>query len=212
MVQKSLLIRADASLEIGTGHVMRCLALAQAWKDTGGSVSWVSAELPDNLQRRLAQESIDLSLLSTERGRLEDAGKTAEKADSVDAEWAVLDGYTFNHAYQTAVRKSGLKVLVLDDNGETGPWNCDAILNQNLHAKEIDYSSVPAGCQLLLGTSFCLLRRELRDALKQHTPAQDQEREVRLLLMMGGGDPDNVTGRILDLLSQFQTEKNFFTD
>lgn len=207
MVNISLLIRADAGIESGTGHAMRCLSLAQEWVDAGGLVVWVAASLPVSLQSRLLQEKIKLHLINKNIASQRDADMTATLARDASCEWVVLDGYHFKSSYQSQVRNKGFKVLVIDDNGETGPWNCDAIVNQNLHAKGVDYSGTPARCQLLLGTSFVLLRREIRAALKSHVPPTDYSQELRLLILMGGSDHGNITSRILERLQTLKVNR-----
>ncbi|MEO6054534.1 MAG: UDP-2,4-diacetamido-2,4,6-trideoxy-beta-L-altropyranose hydrolase [Chthoniobacterales bacterium] len=202
---KSLLIRADASREIGTGHVMRCLAMAQAWKDRGGFAHFACAELPDTLRRRLAEESFTVHSLTTQCGTTADAEVTSRLAREVGAEWIVVDGYCFNRAFQSVLHASGRKVLVLDDNGETGPWGCDAILNQNTHASTIDYGDRLDGCTLLRGSRYALLRREFQPALRDHFPARDQADGLRLLILMGGSDAENITCQLLSILKKLQS-------
>ena len=76
-----MLIRADATLQMGTGHVMRCLALAQAWQDAnGGAVTFLSAPLPPALESRLRGEGMAVAALTAEPGSEADASETARHA------------------------------------------------------------------------------------------------------------------------------------
>ena len=71
----NLAIRVDASRQIGTGHVMRCLALAQAWQDAGGDVIFIMTSPPD-LEARLKSEEIEVIYIPTQTGSIEDARET----------------------------------------------------------------------------------------------------------------------------------------
>lgn len=195
-----LMIRADASSEIGTGHVMRMIALAQAWQDRGGTPVTATACCPDSLKQRLASEHIGhVQLNDVEMGSLADATETAKLAIELDADWIVLDGYHFDIEYQRAIRSTtGRKLLVVDD-CEANKLRCaDAILNQNIYADELDYQSEVPGCVNLLGLKYVLLRREFTQSV---TAARSERHQVqRVLVTLGGGDPDNVTAKVLKLL------------
>src|SRR4051812_5119051 len=116
----SLLIRADGGREIGTGHLMRCLALAQAWQDAGGAVQFVTPPGLQGIHSRLISEGMDVTCLEAPAGSTEDAQTTASLAMDSGAEWAVVDGYAFGEAYQVTLREAGLRVLMLDDYGHAG--------------------------------------------------------------------------------------------
>ena len=79
-MKKSLLIRADANAQIGAGHTMRCLALAQGWQDAGGSVTFVTATNEPFITSRLEKEGMRVLLTSVERGSFDDAMQTARLA------------------------------------------------------------------------------------------------------------------------------------
>lgn len=197
-----LLLRADASSAIGTGHVMRCLALAQAWTERGGGASFTSAECAAPLVERLASEGFALHALDARAGSAEDARATIRLARKRGARWIALDGYHFGAPYQAHLRAAGLRVLLFDDEARAVAYEADLLLNQNLHAAERDYGWRCGSARLLLGSQYALLRREFRRGARPHddVPARAQ----RLLVTLGGADPSNVTERVLRALARLR--------
>ena len=197
-VSSTLLIRCDASVAMGTGHAMRCLALAQAWQDAGGNVSFVMAEAPRSIEVRLGIEGADVVRLPALPGSAEDSARTCDLARQKKAEWVVVDGYQFGSVYQSAIRDAGLKLLFIDDDGAAPPYSADVVLNQNLHAREELYRERAPHTRLLLGTRYILLRREFTFWRKRKFEIASRAR--RILVTMGGSDPENVTEQILKIL------------
>ncbi|MGA7930415.1 MAG: hypothetical protein WCA20_31015, partial [Candidatus Sulfotelmatobacter sp.] len=117
MGEATLLIRADASVGVGTGHVMRCFALAQAWQDSGGHCIFAMAESTPAVERRLREKGMKVEQLTAGVGTAEDAKQTGHLADKENAVWIVVDGYQFRSAYQSAIKAAGFKLLFVDDNG-----------------------------------------------------------------------------------------------
>ncbi|MCS7071094.1 MAG: UDP-2,4-diacetamido-2,4,6-trideoxy-beta-L-altropyranose hydrolase [Anaerolinea sp.] len=196
-MDKWLAIRADASSEIGSGHIMRCLALAQAWQDRGGTVTFICAQLGEALCTRLEAEKMSIQIIDAAIASPEDALQTRQIIDMLDPAWLILDGYQFDLTYQRHVR-SGRNTLMLDDTGHLDGYDVTAILNQNPTAHEDLYRGKAPGVDLLLGPRYALLRREF-------TPYRTWRRvhpeiATRLLVTLGGADPDNATERIIAAL------------
>lgn len=194
---KTLVFRADASSRIGAGHVMRCLALAQAWQDAGGRAVYAMAMESPELAARLQGEGIEVVPLSVPPGGPEDAAATTQLALARKADWVVLDGYHFNGEYQRAVKRSGLKLLALDDYGHAEHYWADVVLNQDLNAEEALYCRREPYTRLLLGTRYVLLRREFRAAGRPELRIPD--RAGRVLVTLGGADPQNLTAAVAEI-------------
>jgi UDP-2,4-diacetamido-2,4,6-trideoxy-beta-L-altropyranose hydrolase len=195
-----LLVRCDASVAIGTGHAMRCLALAQAWQDAGGRAVFGMVQATPAVEERLQRENIGVVRPKAEPGSADDAQQTAALARENQAFWVVVDGYCFGADYQAALKRAGLKVLFLDDNGHAGHYSADIVLNQNAHASERLYSNREESTRLLLGTRFVMLRREFTSwrGWQREIPA----RARRILVTMGGSDPDNLTLTAIEAIRQ----------
>ena len=140
-----LLLRADCTSQTGTGHVMRCLALAQACLDAGGKPFLLARELPSLLAERLAAEGIEIVDLATG-----EASETIREAHRLGAKWIVLDGYHFAPQYPGALRQAGFSVLMIDDMGGLHSCEVDAVLNQNFHADVSLYKACATSTRLLL--------------------------------------------------------------
>jgi UDP-2,4-diacetamido-2,4,6-trideoxy-beta-L-altropyranose hydrolase len=193
-----LLIRADASPEIGTGHVMRCLALAEQWGYCGGQVILASALLPASLAERAGKVGATVCRLSATPGSDDDARETARLAQDQQAAWVMADGYHFDAQFQRKVKAAGNRVLWVDDFGHAGEYCADLVLNQNLGAVPALYPGITSSTQLLLSSPFVLLRR---DFLKwQNWPRPIPERARRILVTLGGSDRDKVTLKVIEAL------------
>jgi len=194
----TLLIRADASPSIGTGHIMRCLALAQAWQEysQGSPVVFVTADNVPALEARLVDEGILIEHLSAARGSTEDALDTARLAHAHAAEWIVADGYQFDAEYQCSLKQHGFRLLSVDDYGHAAHYCCDLLLNQNISAQEGWYGSRGPYTKLLLGTGYALLRREF--LARRSWTREISPKARRILVTMGGADPAEATERALD--------------
>jgi UDP-2,4-diacetamido-2,4,6-trideoxy-beta-L-altropyranose hydrolase len=192
-----LLVRADASSFIGSGHAMRCLALAKAWQNAGGIVFWLMAESIPAIEERIAREGCRFAKTNAESGSLADAEKTVEEARHAGAAWLVVDGYRFFPDYIRTLQGAGLRVLFLDDDGRFDSYPADTVLNQNISASVAMYGKKESSTRLLLGSDYVLLRPEF--------VAEPQTRNhplvgTRVLITMGGSDPENVTAKVLQAL------------
>lgn len=189
---ETLIIRADASREIGTGHVMRCLALAQAWRKLGGQTHFVCASIPEKLQERLKTESFGVAHISKPANSHEDAEFTADLARSVNATWVVVDGYHFTDNYRDALTSYGFAVCAIDDFGDV--QRAGLIVNQNLFASPRMYNDGKDTSSVrLLGSRYTLLRQEFTNAF----PRERQYGCPNVLVTCGGTDPTNSTEKVL---------------
>ena len=196
---KSLFIRADASARMGSGHLMRCLALAQGWKAPGRQATFITACESDGLRQRLSDEGFQVVTLEQPYPDPADWKATSQVLVTQPNAWVALDGYHFDETYQQRVKETGHRLLVIDDMAHLKHYDADIILNQNLHAKQLDYSCEPY-TQLLLGTQYVLLRREFLQWQGWKREIAEVARKV--LITLGGGDPDNVTLKVIQALHQ----------
>ena len=198
------MIRADASARIGTGHVMRCLALAQAWQDAIGNVVLAMAMESPAIEARLRLEGINVVHLSATPGSDEDAYRTCDLAERENAAFIVVDGYHFNSRYQMLIKGSGRRLLFIDDYGHADRYYADLVLNQNIYSNEGIYKKREPYTRLLLGTSYVLLRREFWTwrGWKRNI----NKTASKVLVTLGGSDPENFTYKVMRSLQQLDTE------
>ncbi|HAJ27438.1 MAG TPA: UDP-2,4-diacetamido-2,4,6-trideoxy-beta-L-altropyranose hydrolase [Syntrophus sp. (in: bacteria)] len=192
-----LYIRADADGKIGTGHIMRCIALAQAWKDHGGEVTFISHCEGEALRERISKEGFQFIAVNAPHPHSDDLSTTLGYLKCHSPIWLVLDGYHFTPEYQKAIRDEGIRLLVIDDMNHLSYYHADILLNQNINAPDLKYHC-DEDTTLLFGTRYVLLRREF---LKY----QDFKRQItvqarNILVTLGGADPENVTLKVIEAL------------
>ena len=193
-----LIVRADASVAIGAGHVMRCLALAQAWQEQGGTVLFAMKSVPSLLRARLEQEQIMVRMFRSVTDSNEDAIDLIHLAEAHQTAWVVIDGYAFDRRYQEIVTSTNFKVLWVDDGGQLERCGADILLNPIPGGVSQHYSQVSATTECLIGPRYALLRREFLQGPSRRRSHAETAR--RLLVTFGGGDVDNVTMKALQAL------------
>nr|WP_255783399.1 UDP-2,4-diacetamido-2,4,6-trideoxy-beta-L-altropyranose hydrolase [Oceanobacillus alkalisoli] len=202
---RKLVIRADASNAIGTGHIMRCLSIGQTWKDYGGDVYYIVNELPLSLENRLIKENINvLKIPTTTLGSISDAEETIRKFKEVNGEVLIIDGYNFLGSYQEKIMNSGIKSIVIDDHHYSDFYCTNVILNKGLNAKNIKYK-INTEAKLLLGPDYTTLRREF---LKYNRIRNIPEKAKEILITFGGSDPKDITSRALKSLVEITEDIN----
>lgn len=210
--------RADASLQIGSGHVMRCLTLASALRESGATCVFVCREHAGNLLGLIRQqgfeaiglplpEGVDSRSRNPSTSRLahadwlgnswqRDAEQTLAALDGKLADWLVVDHYALDCAWEEALRPACRRLLAIDDLADRD-HRCDLVLDQNLVAQmeERYRDRVPPSCRQLLGPRFALLQPHYA-ALHARVPPR--EGSVRCALVyFGGADNANLTGKTI---------------
>jgi UDP-2,4-diacetamido-2,4,6-trideoxy-beta-L-altropyranose hydrolase len=190
----TLFIRVDVGVVVGAGHLMRCLALAEVWRGRGGDVVMAVPDgLSNGLRDRVASVGCDVFTVpeeSSTEGWLSEAGRR-------DAAWLVLDGYDFGPDVMGRARRSGLPVLVLDDDARQDRYPVSMVLNQNLHARAEAYTR-KTEARLLLGPRHALIRSEFRGWSNWKRDIPSCARNV--LVTLGGADPGGHTERVIQAL------------
>lgn len=199
MKRSVLLIRADASLAIGIGHVMRCMALAEAWQEAGGTSGLAAAELPQELLPRVTAGEVALSRIDAAPGCREDAAQTVARAQRLKADWVAIDGDRFGSDFLEKVRAAGIRVLLIDDFANRESFPADLIVNPNFGDDAEPYRKRGATARLLIGSPYILLRREFKQTVKTR---QIRQPGNRILVTLGGSDPENLTPAIVNALAR----------
>jgi UDP-2,4-diacetamido-2,4,6-trideoxy-beta-L-altropyranose hydrolase len=196
---KTLLIRADGSEQIGLGHLMRCLAIAQGYIQEGGQVALLTKLNLISVKESLIQSGVDVIHLGVQAGGESDISETLDQADRLGAEWILLDGYHFQAAFHHALKRGGKRVLLMDDHGTLDSYSADLILNQNINADANMYLPKLSAGRLLLGCQYSCLRSEFtRWVGWKRSPIGTVK---KVMITLGGGDADNVTLKVLRALS-----------
>ena len=193
-----LVLRADATASSGTGHLMRVLALAQAWRDRGGRGRWLVAAGPETLLAQIEREGIPLDRLSIEVGADADAACVRDALMRDSSAIAVLDGEGFDDGYLDALAGVSRRVLLIDDMAERPRYPVGFVLNQNAHADRAQYPADSTG-RFLLGLRYVLLRREF---VSSPPPRTIPTVARHLLVTFGGADPTRMTARTIAALGR----------
>ena len=209
--------RVDASSQIGTGHFMRCLTLADELKRQSADICFLSRNLPAHFSEMLVVKGIEYIPLANDGiadsidelahacwlgvSQAQDAKASVKALSGHLFDWMVVDHYALDMRWESLVRQSVKKIMVIDDLSDRH-HDCDVLLDQNYFADmEARYKSkVPAHCQLLLGPHYALLREEFR-ALREQVKVRNGKVE-KVLLFFGGVDENNYTLQAIEALTE----------
>lgn len=210
----NIVVRVDASRDIGTGHVVRCRTLADELRRRGASVSFVMRAHRGHLAEAVRAAGFPVSLLPPPAAGVAgaegpydawlgaaasaDAAETIATLGSARPDWLIVDHYAVPAAWEERLRGHVGRLLAIDDLGR--PHAADVLLDQNYSAdSEGRYRDAAlAGMRRLLGPRYALLQPAYAAARAAAVPRRDAVR--RIVLFFGGADPGNVTGLALAAL------------
>lgn len=220
----NILFRVDASLHIGNGHVMRCLTLADAMKQEGVSCTFICREHKGNMLALIQHKGHNTLVLPSSTANIspsatpshqeyltwlgttpaEDARQTitALQSQTLDKPtWLIVDHYALDSEWESTLRPYCQTIMVIDDLADR-QHDCDLLLDQTFGRDERDYQPlVPEHCTILTGSYYALLRPEFAEWREYSMQRRLEPQLKQLLITLGGVDKHNVTGKVLDALS-----------
>lgn len=219
-----VIFRVDASLQIGTGHVIRCLTLAQALKENNLSSAFICRKHQGNLIEKIRSYGFEVRELQVLK-KTESDNKlfhshwlgTTQQQDANDCinilkeekvDWLIIDHYALDQQWQRRLKPFYKKLMVIDDLADRKHY-CDILLDQTFARQKEDYFElVQKNCILLLCSKYALIRPEFSKWRIYSLNRRIKPEFNQLLINMGGVDVNNVTATILDELVKCNLPKN----
>lgn len=216
----NVVFRVDASVQIGTGHVMRCLTLAEELRKQGHQCRFICRPHGGHLGEFIQSRDFVLDMLDYPATAIpvdaphttahaawlgvswqQDAEQTASQLVGSRTDWLVIDHYALDAAWEREIAPLVDRILTIDDIADR-PHECHALLDQNLGRQPQDYDGlVPRTTTRLTGPCYALLRPEFLDWREQSLARRQHAELKRILISLGGVDRTNVTGRVLKALT-----------
>ncbi|MFX4261971.1 UDP-2,4-diacetamido-2,4,6-trideoxy-beta-L-altropyranose hydrolase [Pelotomaculum propionicicum] len=211
-----VVFRVDSSVDMGTGHMMRCLTLADELCENSAGISFICRLLPGNICEFVEQKGYVVHRLpghgqllnsETEYTRSTHNTGVSWQVDAMEtevilkkdypADWLIVDNYDLDRQWESQIRPYVKKIMVIDDLADR-PHDCDLLLDQNLYDNiQSRYNGlVPDSCQTFLGPKHALLRKEFNEARKKQRKRDGKVR--RIFIFFGGSDPTNETAKALE--------------
>ena len=206
--------RTDASLEIGNGHVMRCLTLADALQRNGAQCRFICRAHAGHLMEQISQLGHEVVALPAPEFTIgtaqdsdysvwlgaewqDDADATRDALNGVRPDWLIVDHYSLDIAWEQMLRAHCKKLMVIDDLANRD-HDCEMLLDQNLGRQGSDYGKhVPPKCRLMIGPRYALLKPGFFTLRAESLARRETPQLKTILVAMGGVDRTDVTSRVL---------------
>ena len=218
MKRNKIFIRVDSGIEIGAGHAMRCLSLAQALKKMNFELCFISKKTGGNISKLFTDKGFRVYYIQDNNSKLKkreivknDATQTAKIIikHQTKSSWILVDHYDLDFQWEKSLRKYVNKIIVIDDLARK--HDSDLLLDQNYNENlKTRYNQlVPRKCVKLLGPKYALLRNEFSILRKMVKPRKNFK---SILISFGGSDPTNETGKVLSAIKILKTKKQFLKE
>lgn len=219
---QTVAIRVDASMSMGTGHVVRCLTLADMLRTRGVRCHFVCREHPGHMINAIRQRGFEVTELQAGASGFQsapaadvplpehagwlgcdwqtDAEQTLRASEAIKPDLLVVDHYAVDFRWENVLRSIVPSIMVVDDLADRR-HACDFLLDQNWFDGDMRSryrGLVPEHCLLMLGPGFALLKPEYA-ILRSLMPPRDGEIR-RVLVFMGGSDPADTTSTVMEAL------------
>lgn len=218
---EQVVIRVDSSLLIGTGHVMRCLTLADSLQNQGATVWFICKTQKGDLIEQIESRGYHVyALASNHPHPHEDSGERlphshwlqgTQQHDAlvcnaivrdIQPDWLIVDHYGLDYRWQSAVKSNCKRLMVIDDLADRKHC-CDLLLDQTYGRRKSDYAGlVPETAIVLLGAEYALLRPEFLQWRQFSLLRRAKPQLARLLVNLGGADPFNKTADVLTQMAK----------
>lgn len=216
-----VIFRVDASIEMGTGHVMRCLTLANELSDKGAEITFITRKHNGNIDDAITKGGHKIFSLSVPTDTYQereddvahaswlgvpweqDARETGNAIGTSRPDWLIMDHYGIDARWHKELRNQAEQIMVIDDLADR-PLDCDMLLDQTIGRKEEDYRQwVPLSCRMMLGSRYALLRPRFAELRPRAIEKRKNFNGInRILVSMGGVDAENVTATVLSGISK----------
>ena len=212
-----IVIRTDASQKLGSGHIMRCLTLAENLRNLGITIEFITRNHPGNLSEQVERKGFKVhSLINIDKTQsqtnlikqekllgvkqLTVSNATVQILANRRPDWIIVDHYSLDYRWEEKVRPYTKKIMVIDDLANR-KHNCDLLLDQNYIYDQTRYDQLLLTDTIkLLGPKYALLRKDFIKNRKNHN--QNNFIIKNVFVFFGGTDFDNLTIMSLKALSQ----------
>ena len=213
------MFRVDSSTLIGSGHLLRCLTLARAFRKEGAIVLFVCRNLNGNSIKQITDNGFKVEILSCDEVGIvsfknqtdypswlgvtleKDAEQSKAILSNYKPDLLVVDHYGLDSSWETKVMHLCKKLLVIDDLANRHHV-CDFLVDQNLGRLVSHYQNlVPRKCQILVGPKYAMLRDEFIQHRNYSIRRRKNPKLKSILISMGGVDRLNTTRNVLFGLS-----------
>ena len=212
-----IVFRCDASIQIGSGHVMRCLTLADELSRQGAESFFICRQHDGSLIEILQQRGYQVYTLPLEHGLVieseskatlahadwlastqhRDAELSISIVKAIQPDWLIVDHYALDESWEKRLKPYCKKLMVIDDLADR-KHDCDILLDQNFGRDPQDYAAyVNEDCELLCGSNYALLRPEFAEWRSYSLERRQHNKLASILINLGGVDKDNITTKIL---------------
>ena len=203
-MKKNLFIRVDASPEIGIGHIMRCLTLAQELKNNFDKIIFLTQKNSSDFIETIMKNEFEVIFISTNNDS--DIIKNIVTTNSVNKNFLLIDHYNVDSNFESSLKNTFEKIFVIDDLANR-KHDCDLLIDQNYY-RDLNQryeKLIQNGTIALLGPKYAIIRPEFRTINKKVIKKNSQIKKI--LVSFGGSDPTNECKKVLDALCSIENSK-----